>query len=207
MLHITRILMLLFALSIDAFATSLAYSAQKIKIPKISALLISFICSAVVAFGIEMGSAASWFLPVKKLSEISALILVLLGFFKLFEFWIKNRIKENNKRYVRFLNFNFFIEIICDSTQADSDRSKELSPKEAYPLALALSLDGFAAGISAGLLGFSVGGAFILSLIFGVLAITAGTASGKRISKRNNSDFSWLSGVILLILGILKMKP
>ena len=207
MLHITQLLILLCALSIDTFATSLAYSAQKIKIPKLSALLISFICSLVVALGIETSSAAIWFLPAKKLSGISAFILVVLGFLKSFEFRIKNRIKKNNKKYFRFLNFNFFIEIICDSTQADLDRSKELSVKEAYPLALALSLDGFAAGISAGLLGFSVGSTFILSFIFGVFAIALGTFSGKKLSQKNTSDLSWLSGIILLILGILKLKP
>lgn len=205
MLYLTQLLMLLCAQSVDSFATGLAYSARRIKIPTRSKLLISLICSAVIGAGLELGEASGRLMPPDTALRLSAGILGVLGFVKIFEVWIKNFLKINSRKYFRLFSFNFFIEVICDSTQADLDCSKELSLKEAYPLAAALSLDGLAAGMSAGLTGFSTVGIFVLSFFLGVCALYFGEGAGKHISEKSNSDLSWISSAVMLILALLKL--
>lgn len=205
MLYFTQLLMLLCAQSVDSFATGLAYSARRIKIPNRSKLLISFICSAVIGVGLEMGEVSGRLMTEDTALRLSAGILGVLGFVKIFEAWIKNFLKRNSRKYFRLFRFNFFVEVICDSTQADLNCSKELSLKEACPLAVMLSLDGLAAGMSAGLMGFSAIMIFALSFVLGACALYLGEGVGKQLSEKSNADLSWISGAVMLILVLFRL--
>ena len=197
------------ALSLDAFAASLAYGTQEIKMPLKSILSINFISTGLVGLGIEIGRVFGSFFSGQLISVASFLILVGLGFIKIFEFSIKRWIKKNHnnpKKDFYFLNFHFLLQVITDSTQADADCSKELSVKEAYTLGMALSLDGFAAGIGAGLLGFDTGIVMLLSFVTGFLAMLSGGVLGRKIAKKTKIDLSWISGIILLVLAFIKIQ-
>lgn len=195
------------ALSLDAFAASLAYGTQDIKMPVKSILSINFISTGLVGLGIEIGSVFISFLSIRLISVISFLILISLGFIKIFEFSIKRWIKKNNnlQKDFYFLNFHFLLEVITDSIKADFDCSKELSVKEAYTLGVVLSLDGFAAGVGAGLLGFDTGLVMVLSFAMGFLSMLLGGFLGRRLAEKTKIDLSWISGAILLIIALLKL--
>ncbi len=51
----------------------------------------------------------------------------------------------------RALHFQFFLSVYADPCKADADASKSLSVPESVCLALAMSLDGVAAGFGAAL--------------------------------------------------------
>ncbi len=207
-LHIIQIFLFSCALSVDSFAAGLSYSAEGIKIPKSSAFVISGICAVVTSLGIGAGKLVNGILPQRVILALSSAILLGLSFIKFFEFSIKICVKKNNtKKDFYFLNFHFLLEIMCDTTQADADKSKVLSVKEAYALAVALSLDGFVAGISGGLSGLDWGLVLVLTFITGITAIFLGGFSGKRIAEKAQTDLSWISGAILFVLAIMKMKP
>lgn len=197
-----------FALSLDAFASSLAYGTQGIKIPKRSMIWVNLICSVVVGLGIVAGRVFKNFMPAKWLSLLGFSILIFLSLVKIFEFSIKRWIRVSKncaKKEFHFLNFCFLLEVILDTTQADTDCSKVLSIKESYALAIALSLDGFTAGISAGVLEFNTWLVMLFVFITGIAAILAGSFFGKRIAAKAELDLSWISGVILLLLALLKL--
>lgn len=206
-IFIVESLLFVFALSLDAFAASLAYEAQEIKMPKKAILSINFISTGLVGLGIEMGKVFGSFLSAWLISALSFLILISLGFIKIFEFSIKRQIKKSNnlKKEFHFSNIHFLLQVISDSTEADCDCSKDLSQKEAFTLGIALSLDGFAAGIGAGLLGFDTGIIMSLAFAMGFLAFAFGGFFGRKIAKIAKIDLSWISGVILLALAFLRL--
>lgn len=80
-----------------------------------------------------------------------------------------------------------------------------LSAKEAVYLALALSLDGFAAGFGFGLT--EINYVELIGLSFGsnLLAVFLGSTTGKCLAKLTSFDFSWLGGVILILLAFTKL--
>ncbi len=196
------------ALSLDAFCASLAYGVQEIKIPVKSIISVNFISTGLVGLGIEIGKLFGSVFSRELISAISFLILIGLGLIKIFEYSIKNWIKKNNnpKKDFYFLNFHFLLQVITDSTEADADESKYLSLKEAYTLGFALSLDGFTAGIGAGLLSFDTGTVMLLSFVTGFLSMILGGFLGRKLAKKTKIDLSWISGVILVILAILKIS-
>jgi len=80
---------------------------------------------------------------------------------------------EKLKMYIRNISFKksslskikMIIKIYSDYEKADADNSKRLSAVEAISLALALSLDGFSAGIAFNTTYFLIFNVFVLSLV------------------------------------------
>lgn len=204
-------MLLVAALSLDAFVACLAFGAEKIKVPFSSALVIDLVCTGILAVSLFLGSAASeWILPGTA-AALSFLTLLALGLIRLFESFFKrliNRICANPEGVMfRFRNVRFFLQVCADSIEADSNHSKWLSPGEAVSLAAALSLDGLAAGFGAGIAAVSCGQSILFSLVFNLAAVLGGCAIGGRLARRSNLDLGWLSGFVLILLGASKLFP
>lgn len=197
------------ALSLDAFIASFAYGTNKIKIPFSSTVVINLICSAILGIALVAGKYIALFIPKQVTSYLCFFILLLIAFTKLFDFTIKQWIKKQNntspKTEFTLLNFRFCLQLIADPTQADADQSMVLSPKESSFLALSLSLDGLAVGLGAGMVATNHLEIFIFSLITGMIAILLGCWLGNIIAKKTPLNLSWLSGVILLVLAVIKI--
>ena len=86
------------------------------------------------------------------------------------------------------------------------DNSKTLNLKEALYLAIALSLDSIAIGFGSGIGNSNYIVVIILSLIWDIIAIWSGLFLGRKFVERTNIDLSWLSGIMLIILALLKLK-
>ena len=179
-MEIIQILILVCAMSADTFASSLAYSVKGIKILKSSCVVLNLICALVVGFGVEIGNIASEILPLKMVTVISGMILGILGCINIFESVLKIRIKNSKKKDFYLFDLHFILEVICDTTQADSDISKILSAKEACTLAFALSLDGFMVGVSAGMCGMLSMWIMIITFIVGNIATLSESFFGKK---------------------------
>jgi putative sporulation protein YtaF len=106
---------------------------------------------------------------------------------------------------VKLFDLNVVLTVYADAGRADLDHSKSISVREAVYLALALSLDGFAAGFGWGLLPMDYLGLIALSLLSNVLALTLGYFLGKWLIHKTKLDLSWLGGVILIALGLTKL--
>ena len=200
-----RLFFLVIALGIDAFICSFSYGAQQIKIPWKSLLLINFITISLLTIGFVLATLFATVLPQFLVRFLPMTIFIVLGFSKVFESTIKRLIKNpERRRHFEFslFNFGFVLQVYAAYELADVDKSKSLTPQEAVPLALALGIDGLSVGFSLGLLGVNFWLLIVMSLMTEVLCMVAGTQLGTRIAKNTTFDFSLLSGVILILLGI-----
>lgn len=202
-------LLLVFVLSLDAFVASVAYGTNRIKIPFLSISIISTICSGLLAVSLFLGSIVRNIIPGKIAISISFVILLLLGVYYLFEGLIKTYIKKNpssNKRIkLRLLNLHLILDIYLDETKADFDDSKNLNSKEAFYLAVALSIDSLAVGFANSLGDIDYIFTILLSFLAGIISVVSGLFIGRRLVNTIKVDLSWLSGVILIALAILKL--
>lgn len=202
-------ILLVLALSLDAFVASIAYGTNKIKIPFKSITIINVVCALSLALSIFFGTMVKKILPQNLTIIISFLILILLGFYYLFESIVKSYLKKKSslREKVKFKLFNiwFIIDIYVDETKADLDKSKNLSSKEAFYLATALSLDSIAIGFGSGLGSINYLNIILLSLVFHMIAIWGGLYIGEKFISRSKINLSWLTGAILIVLAFLKL--
>ena len=171
------------ALSIDAFLASFAYGVDRIRIPISSLFIISSMSGAVLGISMLAGSVAGKNLPdgIRKYNNI-----------------------EKNINF-HFSSFKFLLTIYADPDKADVDRGGVLSAKEAISLGIALSIDSAAAGIGAGAMATPVLSSIVLTWITNIIAILSGSYLGYKIAQKISLDFSWISGILLIILGLSKL--
>ena len=203
-------ILLVLALSLDAFVASIAYGTNGIKIPFKSIMIIDSICAFFLIISLLLGSFLGRILPDKITIIISFLILMSIGIYYLFESFVKSYLKrkkeKNGRLKLKLFNISFIIEVYIDETKADMDNSKNLSSKEALYLALALSLDSLAIGFGSGILSVNIISILFAALTMGLIAIWGGLFLGKLFVEKSKIDLSWLAGIILIILAILKLK-
>lgn len=203
-------ILLVSALSMDAFVASFAYGTSKIKIPFKSAITINLVCSTILAIALFMGSIISQYIPTVFTTSICVAVLLMLGMAKLFDSTLKAILSKSGTLSrdlsFKFFDFKFFLKVCLDSTAADVDRSYELSPKESFSLAVALSLDGLAAGFSTGLMVTNYVEIILFSLVINMIAVLLGCFIGNKVAQKSELNLSWLSGVTLILLAFLKLK-
>lgn len=202
-------ILLVLTLSLDAFVASIAYGSNKIKIPFSSIIIINIVCSFFLASSIFFGSQMKKILPENITLIISFTILMLLGIYYLCEGivkgYLKGRSDSNKKVKLKLFDIWFIVDIYVDETKADLNHSKRLNPKEAIYLATALSLDSLAVGFGSSLGNINYLYAIGLSLIIGIFAIWSGLLIGKKIVEKSKINLSWLAGIMLIILAVLKL--
>jgi len=169
---------LAFTLSVDAFAVAFAYGCKRIKIPAISAWIINIICTGVTGLSFWIGALLAPFIPTWMALGISFLILLSVGIVKLWE-----SIKKT----------------------ATVDVPESISPKEAAVLAVSLSLDGFAVGFGAALLGFNAWAVVLFSFLANGIALYFGAALGNRLARSLPFNISWSTGIMLIGLAFTRL--
>ena len=201
-------IVLVVALSTDAFVASFAYGSNKIKIPFLSAQIINIVCSFILGFSLLIGNTIRQYIPVGWTPIICFGILFILGIIKLLDSTIKSFIKKhgNLKHKIKFSMFSvhFILQVYATPEEADRDYSKILTAGAAVSLAIALSLDGLAVGFGAALGEINVLQVVLFSLIFGTIAVQLGCWIGNKVAEKIPFNLEWLSGVLLIILAFLK---
>ena len=166
------------ALCADSFAVSFVCGTGKIKIPRSSAWILAFCPAAVLAAASALGTVLRPLLPEDLPVFLSASLLMLLGF-------------------SRF-------------TASPSSASGS------FFLAMGLSSDNGAAGLGAGLAGASLAVLFFLSLFLSFTSVRLGAFLGRKSvlalensrqlpGSRRSLDPSRTGGLVLILLGILKL--
>lgn len=204
-----RILLLVTALSIDTFTFSFLYGSSKVKIPLLSTVIINAICTTMLAAALILWAVISPLLPPFVTSLISFGILFVLGFSKLFDSSIKAIVKKNQNLFKKicfsYSGLYLVLNIYTDPNSADRDESHDISPKEAVALAVALSLDGLAAGFGAGFTQGNLWLPLLLSFLIGMGAVSMGCRLGHCVAAKTELNVSWLSGLLLLTLAFCKL--
>ena len=202
-------LVLVTALSVDAFVASFAYGTNQIKIPFRSVAVISGICSAILGVSLFLGSLVRPFMPEHLAGVLCFSILFLLGIAKLCDSAIKSLIRRSQGIHKKIsfsaMHLRFILDVYANPENADSDCSKSLSAVEAAPLAIALSLDGLAVGFGAALSEAAPLRAVLFSLVANVIAVSAGCLTGNKVAEKIPLDLSWVSGLLLMVLAFLKL--
>ncbi|HJD24223.1 MAG TPA: manganese efflux pump [Firmicutes bacterium] len=203
------VFLLVTAVSADAFAASFAYGMGGIRIPAASLAVITGISTAMLLLSLLLGGVLRPFLPPGLTRALASGILLLLGLAKLFDCSLKVFLRRHTtvRREWKVAGFElrFILNVYANPEEADSDHSRSLSPREAAPLAAALSLDGLAAGFGAGLAAVSFPVVALLSLGIGALSVLLGSSLGRKAAQKLPFDLSWLGGVLLLALAVMKL--
>ena len=198
------------ALSVDAFVASFAYGSSRIRIPLVSVLIMDVVSAGTLAFSLAMGNWLQGFFPGWVTKGICFLVLLALGLIKLLDGAVKTLIRQFGRNAAR-LNFSvcslrFVLTVYADPESADLDQSNVISPKEAASLALALSLDGLAVGFGAAMGDMNALAAVFGVLVINALAILAGVWLGNGAAGKLPFPISWLGGVILIVIAVLKLS-
>lgn len=200
--------LLVTALCMDTLVASFAYGTGGICIPGRSVLVIDGICTGTLGLSLLVGNLLGPLLPPGLTRGLSVGLLLLLGLVKLFDGVLKawiNRRQQPRQVSFRLFDLQFILQIYGDSTAADQDRSRVLSPGEAASLAVALSLDGLAVGFGAGLTQVPLAEILLVSLLLHGLAIPLGCKLGQTVAHHSTLPLSWLGGVLLILLALLKL--
>jgi len=196
------------ALSVDAFLAFFAYGSQKIKVPGLSVAVVSLVCGGIFLASLLVGNVIAPYIGARATAVISLVVLSVLGLMRLFDSTLKRWIRgsRNGAGRLEFtaLNLRFILNVYADPQIADLDQSQALSPKEAAALSIALSLDGIAAGLGAGVMGVHIEASMIIFVLLTVLAVKGGAALGNRMAEKIPWDVSWVSGVLLICLAVFR---
>ena len=208
--EIINILLLVTALSIDAFVAGFAYGVDKIRIPFVSMAIIGGLSAISLMVSLLPGRGILSELPPGFARFISIALLLVVGFLKLFDGTIKCiiRRKESVKKQLDFHVFDlrFLLTIYADPNKADADQGGMLSAKEACSLGIALSIDSIAAGVGAGIAEVPIMIPVLLAFVMGAAAIGTGMLLGNRVAAKYSLDISWIGGLLLILLSVLKMR-
>lgn len=202
-------LLLVSSLCIDSFVASISYGTSKIRIPPLSVIIINLVCTATLACSLLIGSIFKSFLPGDLPIILGFLLLMALGIYRLFEYIFKSYIskcsKSDSPLKFKIFDFQFVLQVYANEIKADFDNSKSLNIKESFYLALALSLDSLAVGFGSSLCNINYTQVLILCFFIGILCVSLGVFIGRQFAQKLHLELSWLSGVLLILLAILRV--
>lgn len=201
-------LLMVLALTVDAFAASIAYGAEGIHIPTRSAFVLAVVCTGLLVISVAAGQWLSPLFPPASARFVGSALLIIIGVIKLFDAAFKQLLKklQGNARKIsfKFFSIHFILKIFADCKAADRDSSRLLTIGEAAALATALSIDGLASGFGAGLASISLPITTLLSLLLTLLAVKGGSWLGKKASVLP-FNLTYAGGAILILLGSLRL--
>lgn len=202
-----EILFLLLAVSLDGFAACAGLGTKQIKLPLLSAVIISGTGALFLFLSLTAGAAVKGLLAPELCRGISFGILFIMGLLNLSEHYLKHFLRKRQGEKSILFNISgieFALRLYLDEAAADCDNSKSLSPKEAAFLAGALSMDSLVTGLGMGLSSVPPLIAAALGFIAGLIAVFSGFFLGKRLSGKLPA-FSWAGGIVLIILAATRL--
>ncbi len=204
-----NIFLLVLALCLDTFVASAAYGTNQVSLSRNQICVVNGICSLCLGCSLLFGTLLDSWIPEAFTKEICFLSLLFLGFLKLADSLLHHYIQRHPdmQKHIRIhvSSIRFIINIYCDPMEADADKNKVLSWKEAVFFALAMSVDSLVAGTMAAFLKISVPLTLITAFCMGCLFTYAGLFLGKKISSHCPKDLSWIGGLLFILLAFLKL--
>lgn len=205
--------------SIDSLGIGITYGIRNTTISfngKFIIFLTSFIITIVSLY---LGNILKLIFPDFLVDYLGSLLFIIMGFFICFQALKKDKKEENfenkkirncnyQKTYSFFIKFlGITIKIIKDPVSSDFDNSNKIDSKEALFLGLALSIDSLCVGIGGSVIGINT---YIFPFLIGffqLFFLRTGNVLGEKLytfSKLPSNIWSIVSGILLIILGIIK---
>nr|WP_309099701.1 sporulation membrane protein YtaF [Fredinandcohnia onubensis] len=210
MSQLASLVLLAFAVSLDSFSVGFTYGMRKMKIPFKSIITIACCSAVTMAAAMGLGKSIALLLSPAIADRLGGIVLMLIGVWVLFQFFrpASQASEQNEEKLlvkVEIKSLGLVINILKKPMVADLDKSGTITGFEAFLLGLALSLDAFGAGIGAALLGFSPLVMALLVAVMSSLFVYTGIKSGAVFSKKRwVQKFSFLPGILLILIGIWK---
>lgn len=180
---------------LDLFFTVMAYTMSGIRIPWASAAILSGTGAIFFMLSGCLGKTLWIIFPWWLWKGISVGLLGGMGVLTLYKEFGKRR---QQQRTPPTLGTVFF-----SAEAADADASKELSVREAFLLAAALSIDSVAVGVSCGDVQPLWSGG--ITLLTGSVAYLGGRWCGRKFPKKKGWDWSWCGGILLLCMAGMRL--
>lgn len=196
-------------LSLDAFTASVAYGADRIRISPRSALVISGMGTLFLMVSVVAGGLLGNLIPPAFCTAVSVSILFIVGLLNFFQGAMKSFLKSKadgtGNFHFKVREIAFAIEVFLDETKADRDHSKTLSVREALYLGIALSVDSLATGFGIGFSSVRLWEIALFSFLVNLAAVLFGSMAGRRLSGLSKVDLSWLGGLIIIGIAVMKL--
>lgn len=209
MTNILEIILLSLAICLDSFMSAFSYGVSKIKIPFLSAFIMSFVSVISLAISVLLGGFFAGIIAENIIKYLAFSLLLIVGLFKffseLFKLLISRKVEKGGNVELKLFNFKFYLHIIADNTKADIDENKILSPLESLGLGFILSIDSIGVGLSFGMQNGFKFLLVIISFVFTFISILLGSLLGGKIARKIKLNLSFLSGLVLIVLAIFKL--
>lgn len=206
--------------SLDSLGIGITYGMKNTIISNKGKLVIFFLSFILTIISLCFGNILIYVFPDFIVDYLGSFLFILMGIFICFQSLNKTQITDNintiNKKaevhkpktYSFFIKFfGITIKIIKDPTLSDLDNSNKIDSKEALFLSLALSMDSVCIGIGGSIMGINTYVFPFLTSFFQLSFLGIGNFFGKRLynfSKLPSNIWSIVSGILLIIFGILK---
>ena len=170
------------ALCTDTFVAGMAYGADGVDIDGRKMALMSAVSTACLGAALGFGTLLRTLVPEALVRLVAFVSLFLIGCIRLSDSLIKNYINRRcgvrKDIHFSFSRLRFILSIYGNPSEADADRNRVLSMKEAVFFGLAMSIDSLAAGTFAAFLHIPVGFTLAVCFLSGLAAqATASSAS------------------------------
>lgn len=204
-----HILILVSALCIDTFVASAAYGTNQIYLSPKQIAAINGICSLCLGVSLLFGTLIDSWIPEAFTKEICFFSLLLLGFMKLSDSAIRQYLKHHKNMHkdiqLHFSQLQFIIKIYGNPVTADADQNHSLSWRELIFFSIALSIDSLVSGTMAAFLKIPILLTVLAAFLMGEFFTYLGLFLGQKISSHCPKDLSWVSGLLFIILAIIRV--
>jgi putative sporulation protein YtaF len=204
------VILLGFAVSLDAFAAGAAYGLKAIKVPFQTLAVIGLITALCTGMAMALSGYLSAFLDTHWAVAAGSLLLIAIGTWNIFqEYLMKRSLPADTAPQNSHLTFRLgriVISIMADPERADMDHSYSISPAEGILLGLALGIDNIVATFAAALMKpLPLYTPAVMALIQ-MFLISAGIHAASRLASEDlKKRFPYIPGAILIILGLLRL--
>ena len=206
------------SLSLDALSTGVAYGIKNIKVPLISLIIICMISVVAISISMTLGHILTNYFSISFTHHLGGAILLVIGLWMVYQRWQEARLETNsgaqiNKQpvkktiiQIRIKALGLIVSILREPSEADLDKSGQISAREAVLLGSALAMDAFGAGFAVAMLGFNP---LLTALMVGVsqfILTSTGLMLGRIfVNSPLGSKIAAYPGLIFIAMGLYKI--
>ncbi|MEW6769898.1 MAG: sporulation membrane protein YtaF [Bacillota bacterium] len=206
-------LVLIIAANLDNFGVGLSLGARRIQVPLSSNLLIALTTSLGTLCTLFIGRWLAGFFPVETARYLGAAVIIGMGIWVLYqELFEAKKVppkppeKKEPAPVLEKNVFQGFKNVLKSPALADTDYSGHIDVKEALFLGGALTLNNFAGGFGAGILGLNPVLTACGMVVFSLLLLWAGVKFGQNgLSRWLGGLAGPVAGFLLVLLGVCGM--
>ncbi|WP_027366138.1 sporulation membrane protein YtaF [Desulfotruncus alcoholivorax] len=219
-MSLLMIIIFALSLSLDALSTGVAYGIKNIKVPIISLLIICMMSVMAISVSMTLGHVMTNIFSISFTHHLGGAILLVIGLWMIFQRWQESRLEsktghnqiimkqqvEQKLIQIRIKALGLIISILREPSEADLDKSGQISAREAVLLGFALAMDAFGAGFAVAMLGFNP---VLTALMVGlgqIILTSIGLMLGRIfVNSSLGTKIAASPGFIFIAMGLYKM--